>query len=75
MLDLILRHDKEGSVGGREERQVARMLLYKLFYDQTDHGVLTLLQKLIKEFDFERQPRRWGGGTQSLVFLKKNVTV
>ncbi|EEF49017.1 conserved hypothetical protein [Ricinus communis] len=53
MLDLVLKSLPEGS----KESQTARILLYKLFYDQTDQGMTQFLLSLIKSFDTHKQPK------------------
>ncbi|RVW94521.1 Protein timeless-like [Vitis vinifera] len=54
MLDLVLKLSLEDS----KEPQTARILLYKLFYDQTDQGMTHFLLNLIKSFDSHKQPKR-----------------
>ncbi|XP_043717020.1 protein timeless homolog isoform X2 [Telopea speciosissima] len=53
MLDLTLKLLSEDS----REPQTARILLYKLFYDQTDQGMTQFLMSLIKSFDPHKQPK------------------
>ncbi|KAK2654028.1 hypothetical protein Ddye_013884 [Dipteronia dyeriana] len=53
MLDLVLKLLPEDS----KEPQTTRILLYKLFYDQTDQGVTQFLLNLIKAFDTHKQPK------------------
>ncbi|KAL2995430.1 hypothetical protein AAZX31_10G215800 [Glycine max] len=53
MLDLILKLLPENS----KEPQTARILLYKLFYDQTEEGMTQFLLNLIKTFDIHKQPK------------------
>lgn len=53
MLDLVLKLLPEDS----KEPQTARILLYKLFYDQTDQGITQFLLSLIKIFDTHKQPK------------------
>ncbi|XP_008234806.1 PREDICTED: uncharacterized protein LOC103333691 [Prunus mume] len=53
MLDLVLKLLPENS----KEPQTARILLYKLFYDQTDEGMTHFLINLLKAFDTHKQPR------------------
>ncbi|KAF5732400.1 protein timeless [Tripterygium wilfordii] len=53
MLDLILKLLPEDS----REPQTARIMLYKLFYDQTDEGMTQFLLNLIKSFDTHKQPK------------------
>ncbi|PON58258.1 Timeless protein [Parasponia andersonii] len=51
MLDLVLKVLPEDS----KESQTARILLYKLFYDQTDQGLTQFLLNLLKSFDTHKQ--------------------
>lgn len=53
MLDLVLKLLPEDS----KEPQTARILLYKLFYDQTDQGMTQFLLNLLKSFNTHKQPR------------------
>ncbi|KAL8229392.1 hypothetical protein R6Q57_014292 [Mikania cordata] len=53
MLDLVLKMSPEDS----KEPQTARVLLYKLFYDQTDQGMTYFLFSLIKAFNAHKQPK------------------
>ncbi|OVA16539.1 Timeless protein [Macleaya cordata] len=53
MLDLVLKLFPEDS----KEPQTARILLYKIFYDQTDQGMTQFLVNLIKSFDTHKQPK------------------
>ncbi|MED6194411.1 hypothetical protein PIB30_028297 [Stylosanthes scabra] len=53
MLDLVLKLLPEDS----KEPQTARILLYKLFYDQTEEGMTWFLLNLIKTFDTHKQPK------------------
>ncbi|XP_078431748.1 timeless family protein isoform X2 [Wolffia australiana] len=53
LLDLVLKSSPEDS----KEEKIARILLYKLFYDQTDQGATQLILNLIKSFDSHKQPR------------------
>lgn len=55
MLDLVLKLSPEDS----KEPQTARILLYKLFYDQTDQGMTYFLFNLIKTFNAHKQPKRF----------------
>lgn len=55
MLDLVLKLLPEAS----KEPQTTRILLYKLFYDQTEQGMTHFLLNLIKTFDTHRQPKRF----------------
>ncbi|XP_028105699.1 uncharacterized protein LOC114304743 isoform X3 [Camellia sinensis] len=54
MLDLVLKASPEDS----NEPQTARILLYKLFYDQTDQGMTQFLLNQIKSFDTHKQAKR-----------------
>ncbi|CAL9065379.1 unnamed protein product [Musa banksii] len=53
MLDLVLRMLPEDS----KETQTARVLLYKLFYDQTDQGLTHFLQNMFRSFNTHKQPK------------------
>lgn len=53
MLDLVLKQSHEESM----EPQTARVLLYKLFYDQTEEGMTHFLFNMIKSFDTHKQAR------------------
>ncbi|XP_024022343.1 uncharacterized protein LOC21394741, partial [Morus notabilis] len=53
MLDLVLTVLPEDS----KESQTARILLYKLFYDQTDQGLTQFLLNLLKSFDTHKQAK------------------
>lgn len=55
MLDLVLKSLPEDS----KESQTARILLYKLFYDQTDQGLTQFLLNLIKMLDTHKQTKRF----------------
>ncbi|WCJ36759.1 timeless family protein [Euphorbia peplus] len=55
MLDLVLKSLPEHS----REPQTARVLLYKLFYDQTDQGMTQFLLSQIKTFDTHKQPKSY----------------
>jgi len=55
MLDLILKLLPEDS----KEPQTARILLYKLTYDQTEEGMTQFLLNLMKNFDTHKQPKRF----------------
>lgn len=54
-LNLVLKLLPEDS----KESQTARILLYKLFYDQTDQGMTQFLLNLMRSFDSHKQPRRY----------------
>ncbi|XP_054820740.1 uncharacterized protein LOC129319668 isoform X2 [Prosopis cineraria] len=53
MLDLVIKLLPEDS----KEPQTARILLYKLFYDQTEEGMTQFLLNLMKTFDTQKQPK------------------
>ncbi|KAF5451131.1 hypothetical protein F2P56_031424 [Juglans regia] len=53
MLDLVLKLLPEES----KEPRTTRILLYKLFYDQTDQGITQFLLNLIRMFDTHKQPK------------------
>ncbi|KAK1320264.1 hypothetical protein QJS10_CPA03g00254 [Acorus calamus] len=53
ILDLVLKLSPEAS----REAQTARILLYKLFYDQTEQGMTQFLLNLFRSFDAHKQPR------------------
>ncbi|KAH7853622.1 hypothetical protein Vadar_004796 [Vaccinium darrowii] len=53
MLDLVLKASPEDS----KEPQTARILLYKLFYDQTDQGMTQFLFNQIRSFDIHKQAK------------------
>ncbi|KAL8049542.1 hypothetical protein ABFX02_06G026100 [Erythranthe guttata] len=53
MLDLVLKQAPEDS----KEPQTARILLLKLFYDQTEEGMTQFLLNLIKSFDTHKQSK------------------
>jgi len=67
MLDLVLKLLPEDS----KEPQTARILLYKLFYDQTEEGMTQFLLNLIKTFDTHKQCKRF----QVFILIKKNITL
>ncbi|XP_020522243.1 uncharacterized protein LOC18433200 isoform X3 [Amborella trichopoda] len=54
VLDLILKLFPEDYA---KESQTARILLYKIFYDQTDQGITHFLLNLIRGFDTHKQPK------------------
>lgn len=58
MLDYILKVADRDTSEGQKEVRVARILLYKVFYDQTENGILPFIFRLIKNFDVQKQPRR-----------------
>ncbi|KAL7003535.1 hypothetical protein U1Q18_004688 [Sarracenia purpurea var. burkii] len=53
MLYLVLEVSPEDS----KDPQTARILLYKLFYDQTDQGMTQFLLNQIKSFDIHKQAK------------------
>ncbi|XP_058100318.1 uncharacterized protein LOC131245111 isoform X3 [Magnolia sinica] len=53
MLDLVLKLLPEDS----KEPQTARILLYKIFYDQTDQGMTQFLVNQIRSFDAHKQSK------------------
>ncbi|WOK95730.1 hypothetical protein Cni_G04437 [Canna indica] len=53
MLDLVLKVLPEDS----KETHTARVLLYKLFYDQTDQGLTHFLLNMFKSFNTHKQPK------------------
>ncbi|KAL4348537.1 hypothetical protein GQ457_17G024620 [Hibiscus cannabinus] len=53
MFDLVLNLFPEDS----KEPQTARILLYKLFYDQTDQGMTQLILNQIRMFNSRKQPK------------------
>lgn len=55
MLDTVLKMSPDGSTEGR----TARILLYKLFYDQTDQGMTQFVLSLLKSFEMNKQPKRY----------------
>ncbi|XP_024382213.2 uncharacterized protein [Physcomitrium patens] len=57
MLDYILKAADRNSSEGQQEVRVARILLYKVFYDHTENGILPFICRLIKTFDIHKQPR------------------
>lgn len=57
MLDYILKASDPNSNEGQQEIRVARILLYKVFYDHTENGILPFIFRLMKTFDIHKQPR------------------
>lgn len=53
MIYLVLKILPEDS----RESQTARVLLYKLFYDQTEQGLTQFLLNLFRSFDSHKQPK------------------
>lgn len=68
MLDLVLKASPEDS----KEPQTARILLYKLFYDQTDQGMTQFLLNRIKSFDIHKQAKRF---LLALIYLKCSLSL
>ncbi|KAJ7552476.1 hypothetical protein O6H91_06G056900 [Diphasiastrum complanatum] len=56
MLDIVLKA-RNCSSDAEQDVRVARILLFKVFYDQTESGVLHLIHQLIRTFDMHKQPR------------------
>ncbi|KAH7442845.1 hypothetical protein KP509_02G004400 [Ceratopteris richardii] len=57
MLDVVLKGAKDSDKSEQQEVRVARILLYKIFYDQTEKGTFQFLLHLLKSFDIHKQPR------------------
>ncbi|XP_062181662.1 uncharacterized protein LOC133885912 [Phragmites australis] len=55
MIYLVLKVLPEDS----RESQTARVLLYKLFYDQTEQGLTQFLLNLFRSFDSHKQPKSY----------------
>lgn len=55
MLELVLKQSPEDS----KEHQTSRILLYKLFYDQTEEGMTQFLLNQIKSFDTHKQAKSY----------------
>uniref|UniRef100_A0A452ZYN5 Timeless N-terminal domain-containing protein n=1 Tax=Aegilops tauschii subsp. strangulata TaxID=200361 RepID=A0A452ZYN5_AEGTS len=53
MIYLVVKVHPEDS----RESQTARVLLYKLFYDQTEQGLTQFLLNLFRSFDTHKQPK------------------
>ncbi|KAI5020430.1 hypothetical protein ZWY2020_045318 [Hordeum vulgare] len=53
MIYLVVKVHPEDS----RESQTARVLLYKLFYDQTERGLTKFLLNLFRSFDTHKQPK------------------
>ncbi|KAL1206714.1 hypothetical protein V5N11_027273 [Cardamine amara subsp. amara] len=53
LLDLVIRLLPEES----REAFTVRILLYKLFYDQTDQGMCQFILNLVRSFDTHKQPK------------------
>ncbi len=59
MIDHVLKAADQKTSDGQKEVRVARILLYKIFYDHTDQGVLAFMIQLLRTFDLQKQPRRF----------------
>lgn len=59
MLDYVLKAADRTTAEGQQEVRVARILLFKVFYDQTEDGILPFIFRLMKTFDVHKQPRRY----------------
>ncbi|CAK9270062.1 unnamed protein product [Sphagnum jensenii] len=57
MIDHVLKAADQKTSDGQKEVRVARILLYKIFYDHTDQGVLAFMIQLLRTFDLQKQPR------------------
>ncbi|XP_047265359.1 protein timeless homolog isoform X1 [Capsicum annuum] len=55
ILELVLKQSPEDS----KEHRTARILLYKLFYDQTEEGMTHFLLNQIKSFDTHKQAKSY----------------
>lgn len=55
ILELVLKQSPEDS----KEHQTSRILLYKLFYDQTEEGMTQFLLNQIKSFDTHKQAKSY----------------
>ncbi|CAH8329047.1 unnamed protein product [Eruca vesicaria subsp. sativa] len=53
LLDLVIKLRPEDS----KEAFTVRILLYKLFYDQTDQGMCQFILNLVRSFDMHKQPK------------------
>ena len=56
MLDLVLKISRNGAREAEQEARTARMLLYKVFYDQTERGISLFLCTCINSFDYHKPP-------------------
>ncbi|CAN6464590.1 unnamed protein product [Victoria cruziana] len=54
LLDLVLKLSSKEPAG---EAYIARVLLHKIFYDQTEEGTVHFLFNLLRTFDSHKQPR------------------
>ncbi|XP_059067114.1 uncharacterized protein LOC131079685 isoform X2 [Cryptomeria japonica] len=59
ILDLVLKISRNSLRETEQEDRTARILLYKVFYDQTEEGITHFLLTLIKSFDIHKQPRSY----------------
>ncbi|CAM6028202.1 unnamed protein product [Sphagnum balticum] len=57
IIDHVLKAADQKTSDGQKEVRVARILLYKIFYDHTDQGVLAFMIRLLRTFDLQKQPR------------------
>ncbi|KAG6548875.1 hypothetical protein Mapa_009637 [Marchantia paleacea] len=57
MLDVVLKRSGPMTAEGLQELRTARTLVYKVFYDQTETGILQTVLSLLKGFDIHKQPR------------------
>ncbi|XP_055825536.1 uncharacterized protein LOC129894059 isoform X2 [Solanum dulcamara] len=55
MLELVLKQSPEDS----KEHRTSRILLYKLFYDQTEEGMTQFLLNQIRSFDTHKQAKSY----------------
>lgn len=67
MLNLVIKLLPEDS----KEPQTARILLYKLFYDQTEEGMTQFVLNLLKTFDTHKQCKRF----HLFIWMKKIFTL
>lgn len=61
LLDLVIKLLPEDS----REAFTVRILLYKLFYDQTDQGMCQFILNLVRSFDTHKQPKRLASASVS----------
>ncbi|KAL3694777.1 hypothetical protein R1sor_008428 [Riccia sorocarpa] len=57
MMDVILKRPGPVDEEAALELRTARILLYKVFYDQTETGIIQTVISLLKSFDIHKQPR------------------
>ena len=69
MIYLVLKVHPEDS----REAQTARVLLYKLFYDQTEQGLTQFLLNLFRSFDTHKQPKRFTQWPLSEIYIIYSV--